>query len=135
MALSLPQVVDNIARIVNNHEGKEENLDRTIVEVWQAVSDLTRNLSELGKLLRFDRDRRRVHSSRKNVTTYQEYDGVKQIVRESIETLMNYAVVVGQDTLLLLENMWAYFQHLDKNEPDEFAYRLVDEHAQALERA
>lgn len=135
MALSLPQVVDNICRMVNSHAGKEEDLDATVQEVYYAMGDLTTNLAELGKVLRYDNNQRKVHIRQKNLTTYKDFSGIKIIVQESIETLMNYSVVVGQDTLLLLENMWGYLHHLDKTEPDEFAFELVNKFSKELKRS
>lgn len=125
MAICLPQVVDNIARIVGDCTGKEDGLDATMREVWFSTHDLTANLLELGKILRYDKDTRRVHVKASNHSTYKDFAGIKAVVQSSIETLMNYAVVIGQDTLLLLENMWAYLHLLSKEEPDEFAYEVV----------
>jgi hypothetical protein len=135
MALSLPQVVDNICRMVNSHAGKEEGLDATVREVYFAMADLTTNLAELGKVLRYDNNQRKVHIRQKNHTTYKDFAGIKSVVQKAIETLMNYALVVGQDTLLLLENMWGYLHHLDKEEPDEFAFRLVNDFSKELKQA
>ena len=133
MALSLPQIVDNICRTVNTHGGKEDGLDKTVSEVFFAMADLTTNLAELGKVLRYDKNQRKIHINQKNHTTYKDYAGIKSVVQSSIETLMNYAVIIGQDTLLLLENMWGYLQYMNKNEPDELAIDIVQEYSKQIE--
>lgn len=125
MVVSLPQVVNNISSIINNERGKESGLDATIREVGTSMADLVTGLYQIGKLLRYEDDQRRIHLNDKNHTTYKDYGGLKAVVRERIEKLMNYAVVIGQDTLLLLENIWSYLHHLDKSEPDEFAFTVV----------
>lgn len=132
VALSLPQVVDNISRVVGDHTGKEDGLDATMREVLFSTHDLAANLLELGKLLRYEKDTRRIYRKNQNHSTYKDFAGIKSVVQSCIETLMNYAVVVGQDTLLLLENMWAYLQLLSKEEPDEFAYEVVRAFAESI---
>lgn len=125
MAISLPQVVDNVDRTITGAVGDAESIDRTLNEVGRLTYTLTVNLYQLGKSLRYERDSYKVHDASKNLTTYKDTSGIKSIIRTTIEKMYRYSIVLGEDTLLLLENMWCYLKLVSDEEPDEFAYDLA----------
>lgn len=133
IALCLPQVVDNISRVVDGHLGKERELDKTIRVVWFSVRDLTVGLLKLAKLLKYERKTQKIHSSVNNHTTYADFHEIKTMVTNNISRLMNYSLVIGEDTLLMLENMWLYMKMLTKEEPDTFAYEVAKLYANHVE--
>ena len=135
VAICLPQVIDNVSRVVADNMNKEDQLDRTCAEVWYSTVDIATNLQSLKTVITHGKSNSRVHIERKNTTVYKDFGGILSIIRNSIETLMNYAVVIGQDTLLLLENMWAYTHIISKEKPDEFASMVVNNCAKSVKDA
>lgn len=122
LAITLPKVWQEFDKEVSEHLIRH---DEQAQYVATTLVDLTEGIHILGKLLLYDRDKRRLYNRTTNNETYYDYESTRSFVQAKIESLMNNVLIIGETALSLLETMWGHLKKLNKAEPDEFAYRLA----------
>lgn len=104
--------------------GDSDQLRETLARL---TVGLVQTVHELGKGLRYDKDSFGLYNPVTNHKSYTKtVTGALDIIRNTVMELYDYTHIIGDDALLLLENIWLYTHMVSDEKPDETAMLVTD---------